>query len=256
MIDPLLGETMANMNDDEQIRVIVIMKSHYDRIELNRRADYFVNRAERREFVVNELKEFATATQYDLRHALAEMQRNGMTTEPTILWMANALSFEANKMAIQSLAQRNDVEMIGYAIERNWIPDGEEARPASATREITQNVIQVGANQVWDLGYTGQGVVVAVIDTGVNYNHVDLAEHLWDGGSEFPHHGFDVYNNDNDPMDDNGHGSHCSGTVCGDGHGASQTGMAPDATLMCVKCLNASGNGGAENISNGIQWAV
>ena len=256
LIDPLLGETMANMNDDEQIRVIVIMKSHYDRIELNRRADYFVNRAERREFVVNELKEFATATQYDLRHALAEMQRNGMTTEPTILWMANALSFEANKMAIQSLAQRNDVEMIGYAIERNWIPDGEEARPASATREITQNVIQVGANQVWDLGYTGQGVVVAVIDTGVNYNHVDLAEHLWDGGSEFPHHGFDVYNNDNDPMDDNGHGSHCSGTVCGDGHGASQTGMAPDATLMCVKCLNASGNGGAENISNGIQWAV
>ncbi len=256
VIDPVLGEEMNRRNDAEQIKVIVIMKSQYDRTQLNRRANYFATRAERREFVVNELKTFATASQYDLRHALAEMQRHGMTTEPTILWMSNALSFEANKAAIQSLAQRNDIEMIGYAIERNWIPDGEEARLASDTREITPNITQVGADQVWALGYTGQSVVVAVIDTGVNYNHVDLAEHLWDGGSEFPHHGFDVYNNDNNPMDDNGHGSHCSGTVCGDGHGASQTGMAPDATLMCVKCLDASGNGGAESISNGIQWAV
>ncbi len=255
-IDPLLTEEMGRRSDDEMIKVVVIMKSHYDRAEMNRRADYFVNRSERREFVVNELKAYATASQYDLRHALAEMQRHGMTTEPNILWMANALSFEANKTAIQSLAQRNDIDMIGYAIERNWIPDGEEARPASDTREITPNVTQVGADQVWNLGYTGQGVVVAVIDTGVNYNHVDLAEHLWDGGSEFPNHGYDVYNNDNNPMDDHGHGSHCAGTVCGDGHGASQTGMAPDATLMCVKCLNSQGSGGADAISAGIQWAV
>ena len=255
-IDPLLTEEMGRRTEDEKIKVVVIMKSHYDRTEMNRRADYFVNRAERREFVVNELKEFAAASQYDLRHSLTEMQRNGLTTEPTVLWMANALCFEANRAAIVGLAQRTDIAMIGYAIERNWIPDGEVATPAPATREITQNITQVHADQVWALGYTGQGVVVAVIDTGVNYNHVDLADHLWDGGSEFPHHGYDVKNGDNDPYDDQGHGSHCAGTVCGDGSGASQTGMAPDATLMCVKCLDSSGNGGAESISAGIQWAV
>jgi subtilisin family serine protease len=256
IIDPLLTEEMGRRGDDEKINVVVIMKSHYDRTQLNRRADYYVTRAERREFVVNELKEFANASQYDLRHSLADMQRHGMTTEPTILWMANALSFSATKEAIQDLANRTDIAMIGYAIERNWIPDGEEAKPASATREITPNVTQVKADQVWALGYTGEGVVVAVIDTGVNYNHVDVADHLWDGGTEFPHHGYDVKNNDNDPMDDHGHGSHCSGTVCGDGTAGSQTGMAPDATLMCVKCLDSSGNGGAESISAGIQWAV
>jgi len=256
IIDPLLSEEMGRRSNDEKIKVVVIMKSHYDRTELNRRADYYATRAQRREFVVSELKEFATATQYDLRHALSEMQRNGLTTEPTILWMANALSFEATQAAIQDLAQRNDIEIIGYAIERNCIPDEEEARPASATREITPNVTQVSADQVWALGYTGEGVVVAVIDTGVNYNHLDLAGHLWDGGSEFPHHGYDVYNNDNDPMDDHGHGTHCSGTVCGDGTAGSQTGMAPQATLMCIKCLNGDGNGGATEISNGIQWAV
>ena len=256
VIDPLLGEEMARRNDDEKISIFVIMKAQYDRAQLNRRADWFTTRAERREFVVNELKEFANASQYDLRHSLAEMERNGMVTEPRILWMANALGFSANKAAINDLARRNDILIIGYNIERNWIPEDEAPRPASATREITQNVTQVNADDVWALGFTGEGVVVAVIDTGVNYNHLDLADHLWDGGSEFPHHGYDVYNNDNDPMDDHGHGSHCSGTVCGDGTAGSQTGMAPDATLMCVKCLNANGGGGAEPISAGIQWAV
>ena len=256
VIDPLLSEEMTRRSDDEKIKVIVIMKSQYDRAEMNRRADYYVDRSERRAFVVNELKAFADASQYDLRHSLAEMQRNGMTTEPVVLWMANALYFDATKAAIQDLAYRNDIEIMGFAKEYNWIPDGEEATPAMATREITQNVIQVHANQVWELGYTGQGVVVAVIDTGVNYHHVDLADHLWDGGSDFPNHGYDVYNHDNDPIDDMGHGSHCAGTVCGDGSGASQTGMAPDATLMCVKCLDGNGNGGAQSISEGIQWAV
>lgn len=256
VIDPLLSEEMARRNDDEKINVIVIMKSQYDRAQMNRQANYFATRSERREFVVNELKAFAEATQFDLRRSLDEMRRNDMTTEPTVLWMANALGLSANKAAIADLARRNDIEIIGYDIERNWIPDGEEATPASTTREITPNVTQVGANQVWDLGYTGEGVLVAVIDTGVNYNHLDVADHLWDGGTEFPHHGYDVYNNDNDPMDDHGHGSHCSGTVLGDGTAGSQTGMAPDATLMCVKCLNANGSGGATPISAGIQWAV
>ena len=256
VIDPLLSEEMNRRNDDEQMTVIVIMKSQYDRTQLNRRANHFTTRAERREFVVNELKDFSAASQYDLRRTLTEMEGNGMVTEPTVLWMANALYFDATKAAIHDIARRNDIEMIGFAKEYNWIPEADAPRSAAATREITQNVIQVGANQVWEQGYMGQGVVVAVIDTGVNYNHVDLANHLWDGGTEFPYHGYDVFNNDNNPMDDQGHGSHCAGTVLGDGTAGSQTGMAPAATLMCVKCLGSDGNGGAQSISAGIHWAV
>jgi serine protease AprX len=102
---------------------------------------------------------------------------------------------------------------------------------SSVSREITPNITQVNADQVWALGYTGAGIVVGVVDSGVNYNHLDLADHLWDGGPEFPHHGYDIVNDDNDPMDDKGHGTHVAGIVCGDGTSGSQTGVAPDATL-------------------------
>ena len=230
-IDPVLLQEMGQRGDNEKIKVIVIMKSQYDRQQLNRRANYFVTRAERREFVVNELKQFAETSQYDLRKSLDEMERNDMTTAPKIIWMANALCFFATKQAINNLATRSDIELIGLDEEKQVQLD-EEPRPADPVRGVTPNVIQVNATQVWDLGYTGQGVVVAIIDTGVNYNHVDLADHLWDGGEEYPNHGWDCCNDDNDPMDDNGHGTACAGILCGDGTAGTQTGIAPNATLM------------------------
>ena len=254
-IDPVLTQEMRQRSDDEKIKVIVIMKSQYDRQQLGRRAAHFVTRAERREFVVNELKQFAEASQYELRSTLSEMERQDMTTEPKVIWMANALYFSATKQAINDLSMRRDIALIGLDEEKHVLFD-EESTPASNTREITSNVTQVNADQVWNLGYTGQGVVVAVIDSGVNYNHLDLADHLWDGGVEYPHHGYDFCNNDNDPMDDNSHGTHCAGTVCGDGTAGQQTGMAPDATLMCVKVLDSGGYGSAAVTCNAMQWAV
>jgi serine protease AprX len=256
VIDPLLREEMTRRNENERIEVIVIMKSHYDREQLNRRADHFVSRAERREFVVNALKEFAEVSQYDLRHTLSEMERSGMVSAPITLWISNALYFNATKSAIHDLAQRNDIGIIGYAVQRCCLPDGEEVSPATDLREITPNVLQVRANQVWDMGYKGEGVVVALIDSGVNYRHVDVADHLWDGGEEFPNHGYDVFSHDDDPMDEHGHGSHCAGIICGDGTAGYQTGMAPEARLMCVKCANANCFCNAANMVEGIQWAV
>ena len=254
-IDPVLLQEMQRRSDNEKIDVIVIMKSQYDRQQLNRHASHFATRAERREFVVNELKQFAEASQYDLRHSLSEMERQDMTTAPKIIWMANALYFSATKQAINDLALRRDIEIIGFDKEEYMLFD-EEPKPALMTRGITPNVSQVNADQVWDLGYTGQGVVVAVIDSGVNYNHLDLADHLWDGGDEYPNHGYDFVNNDNNPMDDHGHGTHCAGTLCGDGTAGQQTGIAPDATLMCVKVLGSGGGGTTARICNGMQWAV
>ena len=254
-IDPVLLQEMDRRTDDEKIQVVVIMKSQYDRQQLGRSASNFATRAERRDFVVNELKRFAETSQYDLRMSLNEMERNGMTTAPTNLWMANALSFTATKQAINDLAVRSDIEIIGYDEMRYALFD-EEQTSAQVNRGIANHVTKVNADDVWNLGYTGQGIVVAILDSGVNYNHVDLANHLWDGGSEYPNHGYDFVYNDNDPMDDNGRGTHSAGIICGDGTAGTQTGIAPGATLMCVKVLNSSGNGSVATVCNAMQWAV
>ena len=254
-IDPVLLEEMRQRTDDEKIQVVVIMKSQYDRQQLGRRAANYVTRAERRDFVVNELKRFTEASQHDLRTALTEMERHNMTTTPTTLWMANAVCLSATKQAINDLAMRRDVQLIGLDEKRNALFN-DETTPTRASQGISTHVTRVNANQVWDLGYTGQGVVVALLDSGVNYNHLDLADHLWDGGTEYPHHGYDFINNDNDPMDDHGQGTHCAGVICGDGTAGTQTGIAPDATLMCLKVLDEYGNAYVSMTCNAMQWAV
>ena len=254
VIDPALLQEMGQKKDDEKIEVFVIMKQQYDREQLSRRADNCKTRAARREFVVNELKQYAEVSQYDIKQSLAEMEKSDMVTTPRILWIANALYFSAAKQAIYDLAKRQDIEVIGYD-NKVEIPDDEVPRQAEATRGIAPNVTQVNADQVWDLGYKGQGVVVAVIDVGVNYNHRDFKDHLWNGGEDCPNHGWDFGYDDDDPMDVTGHGTHCAGTVCGDGGGGQQTGIAPDVTLMCVK---TNGNNGSEvsRLCRGMQWAL
>lgn len=255
-LDPLLSQEMNRRSDDERIEVVVLMKAQYDRLQLSRRADFIPTKAERRVFVVKELKAFAEVSQHDLKRVLSEMESHGMVSSVRSLWSANTLYFEATKLAILDLAERTDIETITLNTQHQWIAEGETPKPASATRETTPNITKVKADQVWELGYTGAGVVVAVVDSGVNYNHLDLADHLWDGGEEFPHHGYDIVNDDNDPMDDKGHGTHCAGTVLGDGTAGSLTGMAPEATLMCVKSIRGDGFGGAVNIAGGMEWSV
>lgn len=255
-IDSQLLDEINRRADDDEIEVVVVMKARYDRTLLNQKADAFTTRAERMDFVAKELKTFAEKSQKNLVNYLENTVKiNNISS----LHFANALYFSATKAVIMEIANRDDVEIIGLNKKQNLIPECRNARPCvstDASREITPNVLQVNAEQVWAQGYTGAGVIVAVVDSGVNYEHADVADHLWDGGDEFPHHGYDIVNGDNDPMDDIGHGTHVAGIVCGDGTSGSQTGVAPDATLMCVKSIAVDGFGGAVNIAGGMEWAV
>lgn len=106
------------------------------------------------------------------------------------------------------------------------------------------NLSRIGAPSAWRHA-TGEGVSVAVIDTGIDYTHPDLSARF---GELL---GINITAPGEPPFDDNGHGTHVAGTVAG-----SETGVAPGATLYAVKVLDAGGSGSEADVIAGLEWAL
>ncbi|MFA4890498.1 MAG: S8 family serine peptidase [Candidatus Paceibacterota bacterium] len=107
---------------------------------------------------------------------------------------------------------------------------------------------QIGAAAVHNNGNTGSGRKVVVLDTGYNYFHPELISSYL-GGKDF-------VNNDNDPIDDNGHGSHVAGIITADGVNPNAKGVAPDAGVVAGKVLDKNGSGYFSDVVAAIYWAV
>lgn len=118
----------------------------------------------------------------------------------------------------------------------------------SAELDNTWGVKHIGSGAVHSGGNSGTGVKVAVIDSGIDYTHPDLSANYAGG--------YDFVNNDSDPMDDNGHGTHVAGTVAAVADAAGVIGVAPGAALYAVKVLSADGSGAWSGVIAGLDWCV
>lgn len=122
-------------------------------------------------------------------------------------------------------------------------------------------------------GYTVGGssdVIVAVIDTGVDYNHIDIRNNIWINTGEIPGNGIDDDGNgyiddyygwnfvgdNNDPMDDNGHGTHVAGIIAAENNNYGMTGVAFNCKVMCLKAGQHSGAFNNSDIAEAIQYAA
>lgn len=114
---------------------------------------------------------------------------------------------------------------------------------------VDQSVPQIGAPAAWQRGLTGKGVKVAVLDTGLDPTHPDLAGRI--GGSA-------NFSEATDAVDHNGHGTHVASTVAGNGSasGGKYKGVAPEATLLNGKVLDDDGSGSYSGIIAGMEWAT
>jgi len=123
------------------------------------------------------------------------------------------------------------------------LPDTDVIGPTG----VEWNVREVGADRVWDLGYTGQGVIVGDADTGVAWQHPALqAAYLgWDGQTAaHDYHWYDAWDGRAEPWDDSGHGTHTTGIVVGR-DGQNQVGLAPGARwIACRNMRHGIGNPG------------
>jgi subtilisin family serine protease len=134
----------------------------------------------------------------------------------------------------------------------------------------------IDAPEAWDICTGSSEVIVAVIDTGVDYGHQDLQNNLWQNPDETPDNGVDDDDNgyiddiygydfctwfgearDSDPNDDNGHGTHCAGTIAADSNNnLDVAGVCWSAKIMAVKIIHSSGWLWLSDAVRGIEYAV
>lgn len=133
-----------------------------------------------------------------------------------------------------------DLPKVVSAIDRDKLTQEELA-------EIPWGVRRVGAHNAWSFT-TGKGVDVAVLDTGIDYTHPDLAP-VYKGG-------YNAIDESKPPLDDHGHGTHVAGTIGAVKDLKGVVGVAPEVNLYAVKALDSNGSGKYSWVVAGIEWAV
>ncbi|HST60543.1 MAG TPA: S8 family serine peptidase [Longimicrobium sp.] len=184
---------------------------------------------------------------YGGEHKAAIRDQNARVIETH--WINNSVTAEVSPAVLSGLLEREDVlhvelvreialedllDQVGTAVVGEQLPFPPAPTPKQPPPP-SWSVKLVNAPHLWAKGLTGEGVVVAVIDTGVSHLHPDLANRMWDGGGQHPGRGRNFDDGNDDPMDLDGHGTACAGIVAGDGTSGTATGVAPGAGIMALK---------------------
>jgi subtilisin family serine protease len=186
-------------------------------------------------------------------------------------------------MAIRELNSMPDVELAepNYIYELNAVPNDPNYPKQWSLNNNGQLDgwgkpgrfgLDIGAEKAWDITVGSKNVIVAVIDSGLNYNHPDIKDNLWTNEAEANGktgvdddnngyvddiHGYDFVNNDNDPIDDHSHGTHVANIIGAKGNqNLGMTGINWNVSIMPLKFATAEGKGNLEASIKAIQYAV
>ncbi len=325
---PPLVDVLKAAADDARVPVSIVLHEQA-RPEETAALRLGRSRAEGRGRVLAHLRDLAARTQAPLLARLRTLERDGAVARLRPLYIGNVVGVDATPAVIREIARRPEVAWVNHNPKVDVFTGppacvelpGVLARLAPATAggdaaarsgaaaatgvagaangagagtddvECGTNLMQ--APRVWnELGNTGAGAVIAVIDTGVCWTHPDIANQIWvNPGEDLDHDGvvmdaadmngvdddgngyvddligWNFDDNTNQPQDVNGHGSHCAGSVAGDGTSGTQTGVAPDTKIMVVRVgvsfadevdvwggMQYAAQNGADSISMSLGW--
>jgi len=250
-IDP---QVLAEAREGGQVDFLVLLSSQADLAPfaaLDRRGDAPL----RVEGVVRALRGTAAQSQVGV---VSLLEKLGVEYRP--YWIANAIRVRGDLAVIQALAARSDVAALAadspHAVGLPQPETGLSPQSELDSLAVEPNIAAVRAPQLWALGFTGQGIVVAGADTGVNWQHPAMKEHYrgWNGSSaDHNYSWWDAIHSDQDgqqanlcdynslaPCDDAGssHGTHSLGTVVGSEGVINQIGMAPGAEWIACRNMD------------------
>ncbi|MCB8953803.1 MAG: S8 family serine peptidase [Ardenticatenales bacterium] len=206
------------------------------------------------QFVFDTLRETAERTQKELRQYL-----DSQAVNYTPFYIANKIYVAAgNSETVLSIAARADVAQITANHAFQLQPPVDRAPAPDTVEAIEPNLTFVRADEVWDMGYDGEGVVLAGNDTGLAWNVPAIINHYrgWNGSSA--DHNYNWWDATNTyptvPNDGFGHGTHTAGTMVGDDGAGNQIGMAPGAKTIHCKNMTDGGSGTDLTFTTCFQW--
>ena len=215
--------------------------------------------------VIDRLRTMARETQSELLSFLQAQRSTGRLQEVHSFWIFNGLAVTADADTVLSLAARPEVRIIREDGWRRWLEPSatEESQSQLDSNGVEWNIVQVRAKLAWDaLGLDGAGVTVAIMDTGVDWQHPALIEQYrgYKPGGLAIHHGNWYCTTEEGylyPVDGHGHGTHVAGIAVGKWvDGGSAIGVAPAAQWIAVKMLNDAGYAYDSWIHAAFEWLM
>lgn len=122
----------------------------------------------------------------------------------------------------------------------------------SIEEKVPEGISSIGSETKWTQGYTGKGIIIAVLDTGCNTEHPDLSDRIVGGYNFTKEHSGDI----SIFSDTNGHGTHTAGIIAGSKNNKGIVGVAPKASLLILKVLNKLGGGKIESLIDAIHYSI
>lgn len=249
-LDDSLQTTLPTLSPETSLRFIVYLTEqpelHEERLPEDKVA--------RRQAVVDQLQQHTAAHQAPLLPVLNALQQEGTVHQFTPLWIINAIAVEGNAAAITTLTAHPTVARVTLDVARPYLTEPAESYSSTVPTALTWGLRTIKAAETWHgLGVTGSGVVIAIMDTGADWQHPALAANYRGSSGSHTGHWFDATSEAAaEPVDPHGHGTHVAGTAVGQGN----IGVAPGASWIAVRMLDSYGYGYLNEIYQAFQWLM
>jgi len=249
----IASRVLAETANGGSTEALVVLKEQADLTP----AASLKTKLEKGRFVVNALRAVADRTQGPV---ISLLEQRGISYQA--FYIVNMIKVTGNRNLMEELAARDDVDRIDanpHVKTALPVPTGTDAKQGSSFT-VEWNVAKVKAPDVWNLGFRGEGRVVAGADTGVNWDHPALKTHYrgWNGsGVDHDYNWHDATSQHSPtPVDPNDHGTFTVSQMVGDDGQGNQVGVAPGAQWIACRNMDASGTGSPSQYTECFQFLI